>query len=84
MQVQDVYKRQRLRCQKEAVLIYCGEHEQICAFDLPELQAADEFWEMPYRRERVRLRMEDTFRRMKTEYDLCTVSYTHLSYPVCD
>ncbi len=61
----------RLRCQKEAVLIYCGEHEQIGAFDLPELQAVDEFWEMPYRRERVRLRMEDIFRRMKTEYDLC-------------
>lgn len=61
----------RLRCQKEAVLIYCGEHEQIGAFDLPELQTVDEFWEMPYRRERVRLRMEDIFRRMKTEYDLC-------------
>lgn len=52
------------------VLIYCGEHEQICSFDFHELKAADEFWEMPYSRERVQLRMEDMFGGMKLEYDL--------------
>lgn len=62
--------RLRTLCQKEALLVYCGEHEQLCTFDLPELRAADEFWELPYSQERVQLRMEDLFRRMKLEYDL--------------
>lgn len=60
----------RLRCQKNAVLIYCGDHERIRAFDLRELSAADDFWEMPYSRERMQLRMEHIFEDMKLEHDL--------------
>lgn len=56
-------------CQKEALLVYCGEHERIGTFELPELKAADEFWEMPYSRERIQLRMESLLQHMKLEYD---------------
>lgn len=60
----------RSQCGEEAFLIYCGEHERICTFDIAELKAADEFWEMPYSRERMQLRMEHIFEHMKLEYDL--------------
>ncbi|RGY95329.1 diguanylate cyclase [Clostridium sp. AM58-1XD] len=60
----------RSLCKKEAVLIYCGEHERIGRFEPAELEAADEFWDMPFNRERVRICMEHIFKRIKLEYDL--------------
>lgn len=60
----------RARCQKNAVLIYCGEPAQIGGFDAAELASADVFWDMPYSRDRIRVCMERVFTRMKLEYDL--------------
>lgn len=64
----------RLHCKKEAVLIYCGEHEQIGAFATAELKAVDEFWEMPYSRDRMQLQMERILENMKLKYDLYMTS----------
>ena len=60
----------RADCQKEAVLIYCGQREQIGSFDAAELEAADECWEMPVQRERMHICLQRMFRRLKLEYDL--------------
>ncbi len=60
----------RAHCQKNAVLIYCGEHDLIGGFEPAELEAADELWDMPYSRERIRVCMERIFCRMKLSYDL--------------
>lgn len=57
-------------CQKEAVLIYCGASELINRFDTTDLEAADEFWDMPLSRDRVRICMERILKRRKLDYDL--------------
>ena len=57
-------------CQKDAVLVYCGTREQFDGFDPSEFEAADEYWETPLHRERMRICMERIFRRLKLEYDL--------------
>lgn len=60
----------RRLCQEKAILIYCGEHEWIDGLDSAELRAADEFWDMPFCRERMAASMERIFERVKLEYDL--------------
>lgn len=57
-------------CPKDATLIYCGSPELIRSFDTAELEAADELWDMPFSRERIRICMERIFKRRKLDYDL--------------
>lgn len=60
----------RLCCQREAVLIYCGEHDWINGLDASELEAADELWDMPFSREHVRVCMKHILEHIKLDYDL--------------
>lgn len=57
----------REQCKKEAVVVYCSEHEKIDGFSLRDLEAADEFWEIPLNRNRTWLRL----RRIMEQIRLC-------------
>lgn len=60
----------RSLCQKDALLVYCGEYGAIARLDAAEFEPADEFWDLPLRRERIRICMERMFKRLKQDYDL--------------
>lgn len=59
----------RSLCKKESILIYCGDHDVIDSFSAAELEAVDEFWDMPYSRARVRVCMKHILKRIKISYD---------------
>ena len=60
----------RTMCKEGAVLVYCAWHEEIDHFSSPELEAADEFWELPLNGERVRISLARIMERIKLRYDL--------------
>lgn len=60
----------RFLCQERAALIYCGDREWIDGFDPAELRAANEFWDMQFRRDSMMVSMERILERIKLEYDL--------------
>lgn len=61
----------RLACKDGAVIIYCAEREAIDRFDCCDLEAVDEFWELPLRKEQVRIRLKRTMEQVKLRYDFC-------------
>lgn len=60
----------RSHCREDAVLVYCGERGMIDGLAASEMEAADEFWDIPLMQERVRIRMEHILKQIKLEYDL--------------
>lgn len=57
-------------CKEGAVLIYCAFHDEIDRLPLRDLEAADEFWELPLNRERVRISLTRIMEQIKLRYDL--------------
>lgn len=60
----------RKMCKEGAALIYCAWHEEIDQFSSSDLEAADEFWELPLNGERIRIRLARIMEQIKLRYDL--------------
>ncbi|MFQ6973718.1 MAG: diguanylate cyclase domain-containing protein [Enterocloster aldenensis] len=60
----------RPHCREGTVLVYCGEQGMLDGLAGAQMEAADELWDTPLSRERVRIRMEQILKRIKLEYDL--------------
>lgn len=60
----------REKCKEGAALIFCGNHPDIDRLRNADLEAVDEFFELPLNRERVRLRMKRLLEHRKLCYDL--------------
>lgn len=60
----------RAQAKESAVLVYCAEHHEIDCFSSCDLEAADEFWELPLNQDRIRIRLKRMMEQIKQCYDL--------------
>lgn len=60
----------RSRCKSGAVLVYCAGREAIDQLTLDDLEAVDEFWELPLNQNRITISVTRIMEQIKLRYDL--------------